>query len=516
MEEKSRPTKLKHKNTFTSLLLPNKTPNKVGVAVGRSQSAKDHSSCRKFTPSENNIDITISKRPLSFDVSNKNHHLSLKKDKHAHFDDSLNRRNSISDSNVYSDTTETTDLSENKMTERSASHESVLREALHLIPTVKARERNFLQGKIGANSLLGPTELDRICPNREVTIFIGTWNMNGHSPPKELNDFVLPVGMEHVPDILTFGTQESTSEKFEWEVSLQETIGPSHLLFHSTSLGTLHLSIFIRRDLIWYVSIPEDASLSVRPGSAFRTKGAVASSFMLFGTSFLFVTAHLTAHQEKVKERVSDVKKIVNSLDLPKVLPCKNKAKDVTQNFDYVFWSGDLNFRLATPRSKVLEWLSKTSFPLPPHLPHGYMHHDQLCTVLSDGAAFKGFCEAKITFPPTYKYDPGTQNFDTSSKQRTPAYTDRILYKQRSIRRLSGHQLENPPLQCLIYDSVPSITSSDHKPVWGVFKVHIRPGLDTIPLAAGMFNREVYLEGLKRRATTLNSHKGGTAVCSLQ
>lgn len=81
----------------------------------------------------------------------------------------------------------------------------------------------------------------------------------------------------------------------------------------------------------------------------------------------------------------------------------KYSVADVTQNFDYVFWFGDLNFRLATPRAKVLEWLSKTSFPLPPHLPHGYMHHDQLCSVLSDGAAFKGFCEAKITFSPTYK-----------------------------------------------------------------------------------------------------------------
>lgn len=76
---------------------------------------------------------------------------------------------------------------------------------------------------------------------------------------------------------------------------------------------------------------------------------------------------------------------------------------DVTQNFDYVFWSGDLNFRLASPRAKVLEWLSKTQFPLPAHLPHGYLHHDQLCSVLSEGAAFKGFQEANITFPPTYK-----------------------------------------------------------------------------------------------------------------
>ncbi|CAH1967933.1 unnamed protein product [Acanthoscelides obtectus] len=289
---------------------------------------------------------------------------------------------------------------------------------------MKARQRNFLQGKVAANSLLGANELDRTCPNRELTIFVGTWNMNGHSPPKELNDFVLPVSMEHVPDILSFGTQESTSERYDWEVSLQETIGPSHILFHSASL-------------------------------------------------------------------------------------------DVTQNFDYVFWSGDLNFRLASPRAKVLEWINNTSFPLPSHLPHGYLHHDQLCSVLADGAAFKGFSEAKITFPPTYKYDPGTQNFDTSSKQRAPAYTDRILFKQRNHRRLSGHH-EYPPLQCLVYDSVPSITTSDHKPVWGVFKTYLRPGLDNIPLAAGLFNRDVYLEGLKRRAATMCNAKGASTVCSVQ
>lgn len=87
------------------------------------------------------------------------------------------------------------------------------------------------------------------------------------------------------------------------------------------------MAIFLRRDLIWYCSIPEDASLSVRPGTAFKTKGAVAISFMLFGTSFLFVTAHLTAHQEKVKERVSDIKKITRSLDLPKNLPLRHKSK---------------------------------------------------------------------------------------------------------------------------------------------------------------------------------------------
>lgn len=67
--------------------------------------------------------------------------------------------------------------------------------------------------------------------------------------------------------------------------------------------------------------------MSVRPGVAFKTKGAVAIAFILFGTSFLFITAHLTAHQEKVKARIHDVKRIVRSLDLPKNLPFRFRIK---------------------------------------------------------------------------------------------------------------------------------------------------------------------------------------------
>ena len=43
--------------------------------------------------------------------------------------------------------------------------------------------------------------------------------------------------------------------------------------------------------------------------------------------------------------------------------------------------------------------------------------------------AFNGFQEAAIHFPPTFKFDPGTNDYDSSSKQRVPSYTDRILYK---------------------------------------------------------------------------------------
>ncbi|XP_063618545.1 inositol polyphosphate 5-phosphatase E isoform X1 [Cydia splendana] len=417
---------------------------------------------------------------------------------------------------------------------RAGSTDSLVRnsllaaQVLRLIPTQEARERNYLYGRLASHSLLGAAELEHVFPEREVKIFVGTWNMNGQAPPKELADFIFPNQVKHVPDIFAIGTQESYSERTEWEITIQEVLGPSHLLLHSYYLGTIHLTVFIRRDLIWFCSLPEDASLSVRPGTAFRTKGAVAISFALFGSTFLFVTAHLTAHQEKVKERVSDIKRIIRAIDLPKNLPCRHKSKDVTNNFDYVFWCGDLNFRLGEPRTAVLRWIEQTEFPLPHHLPHGLLHADQLTAVLEDGAAFRDFREAPITFPPTYKYDPGSQQFDTSSKQRAPAYTDRILFKARTmtgnssafsvisgLRRLSAVPVQSG-LKCELYNSVQSICTSDHKPVWGLFSAALRPGTDVVPLAAGLFNREVYLEGIKRRRAVLDHAPGTSAVCAIQ
>lgn len=44
---------------------------------------------------------------------------------------------------------------------------------------------------------------------------------------------------------------------------------------------------------------------------------------------------------------------------------------------------------------------------------------------------FRGFIEGKIDFPPTYKYDLFSDDYDTSEKCRTPAWTDRVLWKRR-------------------------------------------------------------------------------------
>lgn len=375
------------------------------------------------------------------------------------------------------------------------------------ISTKDARKKSYIVGSVRAfGSLLGIEELSRYFPDNKVKIFIGTWNMNSQNSPKDINDFLLPEKIDFVPDIYAIGVQEGMQDKKEWEILMQTSIGPSHVLFHSASLGVLYLAIFLRRDLIWFCSAPEDASVNTRAASMVKTKGAVAICFMFFGTSFLFINSHLTAHEEKLKERLADYKKICNAIDLPKQLPLKPSyhSKDITERFDYVFWCGDLNFRLLQERSAVMSFVEEQLHQISLSY-ETLLQSDQLYKAMKEGMAFSGFNEGKINFAPSYKFNIGTDLFD-HAKLRVPSYTDRILYKAKNIE----------VVKCLNYDTVPSIKSSDHKPVYAMFEVTIRPGRDNIPLAAGLFNRDVYLEATRRRSSALDiTDSKSSIVCSI-
>ena len=56
------------------------------------------------------------------------------------------------------------------------------------------------------------------------------------------------------------------------------------------------------------------------------------------------------------------------------------------------------------------------------------LEYDQLNRERILGRAFQGYSEGKIQFLPTFKYDKGSDLFDTSTKMRPPAWTDRVLY----------------------------------------------------------------------------------------
>ncbi|KAM4664881.1 phosphatidylinositol polyphosphate 5-phosphatase type IV isoform 2-T2 [Discoglossus pictus] len=372
---------------------------------------------------------------------------------------------------------------------------------------------SYLEGSLLASgALLGADELDRYFPERRVGIFIATWNMQGKKElPESLDDFLLPSDNDFAQDMYVIGIQEGGPDRREWEIRLQETLGPHYIMLQSAAHGVLYLSIFIRRDLIWFCSEVENATVTTRMVSQIKTKGAVAMSFTFFGTSFLFITSHFTSGDGKVIERVLDYKKIIEGLQLPKSIPDTNpyrsNSSDVTSRFDEVFWFGDFNFRLNKDRREVNSILQLK----PEKDMSRLLQYDQLLKEMNGGSIFKGFEEAEIQFLPTYKFDVGCDAYDSTSKQRTPSYTDRVLYKSR----------HKGDIHVVKYASCSLVKTSDHRPVFGSFEVRIRPGRDNIPLAAGQFDRELYLLGIKRRMTrelktrqTVKTQKS-SSVCTI-
>ena len=49
----------------------------------------------------------------------------------------------------------------------------------------------------------------------------------------------------------------------------------------------------------------------------------------------------------------------------------------------------------------------------------------------AEGRCFHHFLEGELAFPPTYKYDLFSDDYDTGEKCRCPAWTDRVLLWRR-------------------------------------------------------------------------------------
>ncbi|KAJ2846485.1 hypothetical protein IWW36_004331, partial [Coemansia brasiliensis] len=95
----------------------------------------------------------------------------------------------------------------------------------------------------------------------------------------------------------------------------------------------------------------------------------------------------------------------------------------------------------------------------------------------SAGFALRAFHEMPILFAPTYKYDPGTDRYDTSEKRRTPAWCDRVLFRPHlphparagdpPDRDTHGH------ITPLIYQRFECL-HSDHRPIFSAFRVCVK------------------------------------------
>lgn len=71
-----------------------------------------------------------------------------------------------------------------------------------------------------------------------------------------------------------------------------------------------------------------------------------------------------------------------------------------------MFWAGDLNFRLDLEIGEVKKLIRKKNYAT-------LLRFDQLLGEIKVGSSFVKFEEQNIDFPPTYKFDIGTDEYDT-------------------------------------------------------------------------------------------------------
>jgi len=175
-------------------------------------------------------------------------------------------------------------------------------------------------------------------------------------------------------------------------------------------------------------------------------KGAIAIRLEYGATSICFITAHLAAGHSNIDQRNLDYHTIDHGLHF-------SRGRSIGDH-DLVFWASDSNYRIALPNEEVRKLVADQDW-------EKLYENDQLNNGMIAGETFRYYHEGQIKFPPTYKFDNGTDTYDTSEKQRVPAWTDRILYRGQGLKELE-------------YCSVDTLRASDHRPVYATFRLQVR------------------------------------------
>ncbi|XP_041439341.1 synaptojanin-1 isoform X6 [Xenopus laevis] len=345
----------------------------------------------------------------------------------------------------------------------------------------------------------------RYAKPRKIRICVGTWNVNGGKQFRSiafknstLTDWLLDApkiaGIQEFQDrrskpvdIFAIGFEEmvelnagnivnaSTANQKLWATELQKTISRDHkyVLLASEQLVGVCLYIFIRPQHAPFIRDVAVDTVKTGMGGATGNKGAVAIRMLLHTTSLCFVCSHFAAGQSQVKERNEDYNEIVRKLSFP--------MGRMLFSHDYVFWCGDFNYRIDLPNEEVKEMIRNQNWD-------SLVLGDQLINQKNSGQVFRGFQEGKINFAPTYKYDLFSDDYDTSEKCRTPAWTDRVLWRRRKWpfdRSAEDLDLLNSSLQegrnfpytwnpgTLLHYGRVELKTSDHRPVVGLNDIDI-------------------------------------------
>ncbi|KAK9877142.1 hypothetical protein WA026_016886 [Henosepilachna vigintioctopunctata] len=309
-----------------------------------------------------------------------------------------------------------------------------------------------------------------------IKLYFATYNVGTSVPEQELFD-LLSLQEEQkndksvqLPDFYIMSFQEVKAQPqnllmdaiFEdpWTNACRELLETrNYVKLKSVRLQGLVMSIFALRKHLLNIREIESEYTRTGLGGMWGNKGAVSVRLSIYGCSLCFINAHLSAHDDHLKDRVEDYNVIVKDHEF--------HVPEHTEIFfhDYVFWMGDLNFRLLEDYDKTPEEIERSVLKKDLETLFKY---DQLRYVMRRGEAFSELVENTPPFPPTFKFEVGTNSYDF---KRRPAWCDRILFK------VNQHNYENITLKAeqLCYKYHPFYTLSDHKPVTAEFSVKIPP-----------------------------------------
>ena len=289
--------------------------------------------------------------------------------------------------------------------------------------------------------------LDPVKKYTEFKIHVISWNIASTEPSQhDIESLFLPqqsmmlTDLYTTADILVVGLQEAYQNVQDTMTTVIPVVGKDPLVEAFSSLlcqkGFTRLSssrllgiltmVFVKKPLLCYIS--EVQTYVTRTGMSgwFGNKGASSVRFKLGDTSVCFTNCHL--NNEANERRTEEIRQIFGG----QVFSTDSKMKVQLMDHDILVLFGDLNFRLdGAGFDDTVEKLRK-------HKRKDLLNLDQLLAEQLKGkdspTSLYQFMEMQIDFSPSYKFEPGTDDYTDGGKGRVPAWCDRILWRTHDRR----------------------------------------------------------------------------------
>ncbi|NXK01123.1 PI5PA phosphatase, partial [Corythaixoides concolor] len=314
-------------------------------------------------------------------------------------------------------------------------------------------------------------------------ITVVTWNVGTAMPPNDVTSLLhLNTGETSDADVIAIGLQEVNSKinkrlkdalfTDQWSELFMDVLSPFHFVLVSTvRMQGVILLVFAKYYHLPFLQDIQTDCTRTGLGGYWGNKGGVSVRLSIFGHMVCFLNCHLPAHLEKAEQRKEDFATILHMQQF------EGRAASGILDHDLVFWFGDLNFRIESLDIRFVK------YAIDSNILSQLWEKDQLNIAKSTWPVLSGFQEGPLNFPPTFKFDVGTNKYDSSAKKRKPAWTDRILWKIKAPSIGPGAGGRQPgrgalSVSQLCYCSHMEYTVSDHKPVAAIFAVQFASKAD--------------------------------------